>query len=110
MQDDKWLDILGQVKDNFEVLEENKEELDPGPGEVEYIVFNGPLGKIKLERTTKPVVLDKKGIGSRRIGSQATVEYIYSDTEKSNTFRAYKWEDAEDDWVEMDSGPSSFSF
>lgn len=75
MQDEKWQDILGKVKDNFEVLDENKEDLDPGPGFVEYIVFSGPLGKIRLERTTKPVVLEKKGIGSRRIGSQASVEY-----------------------------------
>jgi len=110
MQDEKWQEILGKVKDNFEVLEEDKEELDPGPGEVEYIIFIGPLGKMKLERTSRPVVLDKKGIGSRRIGSQASVEYIYSETDKSHTFKAYKWGEEQDDWVEMEAGPSSFSF
>jgi len=110
MQDDKWLEILDKVKDGFEVINEGKEDLDPGPGFEEFIEFNGPLGKMRLERTTRPVVLDKKGIGSRRIGSQSTVKYIYSDTEKTHTFKAYKWEERQDDWVEMDAGPSSFSF
>lgn len=110
MQDEKWQDILAKIKDNYEVLETDTEDLDPGPGQVEYIIFNGPLGKMRLERITKPVVLEKKGIGSRRIGSQATVEYKYSDTEKTHRFTAYKWEDDQDDWVEMDAGPSSFSF
>lgn len=104
MQDEKWQGIIGRVKDDFEVLEEGTKEVEESPGSVEFIIFNGPLGKIKLERTTKPLVIDKKGLGSRRIGSQTKVEYIYSDTEKVHTFKAYKWDDTRDDWEEMEKG------
>jgi len=104
MQDEKWQDIIGRVKDDFEVIEHETQDLDEGSGHVEYIIFNGPLGKMKLERTTRPLVIDKKAIGSRRIGSQTRVEYIYSDTEKTHTFKAYKWEDSRDDWLEMQAG------
>lgn len=109
MQDDKWQDIVGRVKDDFEVFEHETAELGEMPGTVEYIVFKGPLGKMKLERTSRPLVLDKKALGSKRIGSDTYVEYIYSDTEKTHTFKAYRWDDGQNDWVEMEARSGSFS-
>ncbi len=103
MQLEKWNNTIGMIKDQFKVEEEGKVELEDTPnGTVEFIIFNGPLGKIKLEYITKPVILDKKTIGSRRIGSEAAVKYIYSEDEMVQTFKAYKWEDERDDWVEME--------
>lgn len=111
---EKWQNIIGLIKDKFPVEDEGKEELDPPTasqlggqgdvpnGKVEFIIFQGPLGRMKLEYTTKPVILDKKTIGSRRIGSEAAVQYIYSDTEFSNTFKAYKWDADDEEWVEME--------
>lgn len=104
MQDEKWQDIIGRVLDDFEVLEHETQELEEGRGSVEYIVFNGPLGKMKLERISRPLILDKKVIGSKRIGSDTHVEYVFSDTEKTHAFNAYKWDDAQDDWVVMEAG------
>ena len=104
MTKEKWEEIKGQIKDSFGVQEEKKEDLDFGPGEKEIILFNGPLGKMKLEFITRPVVLDKRAIASRRIGSHRTVEYIYSDTEKSYTMKAYKWDEEQNDWLEMEAG------
>jgi len=103
MTKEKWQNIVGMIKDQFEVEDEGKEDLEDAPNSmVEFIVFNGPLGKIKLEYITKPVLLDKRTIGSRRIGSETTVEYIYSDDEFSNTFKAYQWEDDNNEWKEME--------
>lgn len=104
MTEEKWQEIIGQIKDEFKVLENKTETLDNMPGQVEYILFEGPVGKMKLEFISKPLVLDKKGLGSRRIGSQTKVEYIYSDTEKVHTFKAYKWDEAQNEWVEMEAG------
>jgi len=103
MTDEKWQDIIAKIKDNFELLDHRTQNLpqEQGRGEVEIVEFNGPLGKMKLERTTQPLVIDKKTIGSRRIGSETTVEYIYSDTEKVHKFKAFKWEEDRDNWVEM---------
>lgn len=104
MTKDKWLLIVGNIKDNFEVLENEKETIeDEGGIEVEYIVFNGPLGKIRLEFIEKPVVLDKKTTYSRRIGSETKIDYIYSDSEKSSQLLAFKWDDNQDEWIEIDS-------
>ena len=103
MTEEKWQDIVAKVKDSFELTDHRTEDLpeERGPGTVEVIEFKGPLGQMKLERTTQPLVLDKKTIGSRRIGSDMTVEYIYSDTEKVHKFAAYRWEPNDEIWVEM---------
>lgn len=108
MNDDKWQGIVGRIKDDLEMLEHETVDLERGPGSVEYIIFNGPLGKMKLERTSRPLVLDKKGLGSRRIGSGTDVVYTYSETEKTHTFKAYKWESSQEDWVAIEVG-STFS-
>ncbi|MDX9893205.1 MAG: hypothetical protein RB292_02215 [Patescibacteria group bacterium] len=103
MTDEKWQQVIGHIKDNFDIINQRTEELpeDIGPGTVEIIEFQGPLGKMKLEHTVQPLVVDKKTIGSRRIGSDVTVEYRYSDTETVNKFKAYRWDDTVNDWIEM---------
>ena len=46
--------------------------------------------------------MEIKTRGSKRIGSQASVEFIYSNTEKSQTFTAYLWNEAAEDWRQID--------
>lgn len=104
MHIDKWKDILGNIKDNFQVEDEGSSHLDEEGGvDIEYIVFKGPLGKMRLEFITKPVVLDKKTTYSKRIGSETTVDYIYSENEKTNTLNAYQWNEDSGQWIEMDA-------
>lgn len=102
MNDERWGDILEKVKEKFTVIEHETETFDDRPGQVEFIIFEGPLGKIKLERTTTPKVLGTKGLGSNRIGSDTAVQYQYSDTEKIHEFSAWMWK--EGDWTEMEAG------
>ncbi|MEI6288778.1 MAG: hypothetical protein WCP18_04400 [bacterium] len=103
MQPEKWQEIKTQIKNAFadaEFLEIETDEFDHS--ERESIIFTGQLGKMKLEYITRPVVLDKKTHGSRRIGSHTDVEYIYSETEFSHQLKAYKWNDTDSDWLEID--------
>lgn len=102
MTDDRWAEVVGHIKDTFSVTEEKREDLDDSPGFREWIVFDGPLGTMKLERVTRPLVLGKKTIGSRRIGSTTHVEYDYSSTEKTHVVKAYKWNSDEDLWEKME--------
>lgn len=104
MTDERWQDIIAHVKDNFELLDHQTQDFpaEAGPGSVEVLEFKGPLGRIKLEWTTQPLVIDKKTIGSRRIGSDTTVEYKYSDTEKVHRFKAFRFDEGVDAWVEIE--------
>ncbi len=112
MTDEKWNDIISKIKDNFELISHKNEDLDEeiGPGTIEIVEFIGPLGKMKLERTTKPLMIDKKTIGSKRIGSNTTVEYLYSDTEKVHKFKAYRYNDKDEIWNEMEMQKSGMFF
>jgi hypothetical protein len=105
MTEERWKDIIGKIKDNFQVEEEGKEHLEEMGGiDIEFIIFAGPLGRMKLEFATKPVVLDKKTNYSNRIGSETKVNYVYSDTEKNCYLSAFKWDENQDNWIEIDGG------
>lgn len=104
MLPEKWKDIMGNVKDNFKVEETGDHHIDEEGGmDIEYIIFESPMGRVKLEFISKPVILDKKTTYSRRIGSETNVEYVYSEDERSHKLKAYKWDDSQDDWVEMEA-------
>jgi len=104
MKPEKWENLIGDIKDKFEVEEHDKKHLDEQGGtDIESIIFKGPLGRMKLEFITKPVVLDKKTSYSQRIGSQVDIQYIYSEDEKTNRLVAYKWDEIQNEWVEIDA-------
>lgn len=104
MKPEKWENLIGDIKDKFEIEEHDKKHLDEQGGtDIEFIIFKSPLGRMKLEFITKPVVLDKKTNYSQRIGSQVDVEYIYSEDEKTNRLVAYKWDEIQNEWVEINA-------
>ena len=104
MTQEKWHNITGNIKDNFTVEDEGREKIEEDGGiEVEYIVFQGPLGKMRLELVTRPVIIDKKTTYSNRIGAGTTVEYIYSPEEKNSQLMAYKWSEEQNDWLEINA-------
>lgn len=104
MTKEKWEKIKGNILDNFSVEDQGEEHIDDEGGiDIEFLVFNGPMGKIRLEYISKPVILDKKTTFSRRIGSETKVDYVYSEDETQEQLIAYKWDEASDDWEEMDA-------
>lgn len=103
---DKWQDIINKVKGQFKVSRQGQEELVGRPGVKEFIEFSGPLGDMRLELLKKPVVLDKKTHYSNRIGSQASVEYVYDDKEQTLTFIVYR--KSGESWEELKGGALGF--
>jgi hypothetical protein len=101
MTPDRFQEILSLIREKFEVVEEKKIALDDMPGTIETIVFISPMGRMKLDFIRRPVVLGKKAIGSKRIGSDTRVEYIYSDTEESFRMNCYQWNEATEAWNEI---------
>lgn len=115
MKQEKWEEIKGKIKDQFEVIEEKKEPLmirvgledSQKAGDKDIIIFQSPIGKVKLEYLIKPVILDKKEHFSKRAGTSARTEYELSETEFVRRMEAYKWNEADQDWQSIDKG--SFS-
>lgn len=104
MTDEKWQDLIAEIKTKYKIEEEKAGvPIEEGRGTIDFIVFCGPQGRIKLERVIRPVVIDKKTFGSKRIGSEARVEYVYSPTEKIQKLKAYRWDEQNQNWQDIQS-------
>ena len=103
MNKERFDTIKLMVKEKFEIEDEGTVDLEDGPGQIEYLVFDGPLGKMKLEGITKPAIENTKVIHSKRIGSASVEQNVYSDTEEVFTFIPYKWDEDTSDWQEIEA-------
>ncbi|MDP4001310.1 MAG: hypothetical protein Q8P83_03655 [bacterium] len=110
MTDEKWEQLKEETERKFKVEKKGREDLlletadgTIKQGEIEFMIFLSPLGRTKLARESKPVVLDKKFIYSHRGGDAARTEYELSDTEFTHKLKVYKWDDDEDQWSEIDA-------
>ncbi len=93
------------IEESFGVADRQKKSLaeEDGPGETETVEFKGPLGRMKLVRLVRPLILNKKTLYSKRGGSETAVDYVYSDTEKVTSLKAYRFDDSQNDWQEIDA-------
>jgi hypothetical protein len=113
MTDEKWLDLKYDLKEKFNIIEDKTEDLmvkaeegEKKIGTLDILICQTPMGKIKLERANKPVILDKK-VHYHRKKEGSKIEYIYSDTEWTHRLEAYKWDEEDSNWQKIDT--SSFS-
>ncbi|MBI4276373.1 hypothetical protein HY629_00855 [Candidatus Uhrbacteria bacterium] len=110
MTNERWADAVAHIKEKFTVLETGEEQLDPGPGSLSFIEFERKDGmRIRLERVTRPVVLGKKTIGSRRIGSITAVQYQYSPDETTSSVEAFRYDAASDEYVPIEVAAEIFT-
>lgn len=110
MIDEKWEDLIFNIDQKFGIESQKTEDLEiedglgqkEKKGKKEIVIFNTDIGKMKLERTTKPLILEKKVHYKKTKAQSGQVEYIFSDTEKTHKVTAYRWNDQEEDWEEID--------
>lgn len=100
MHRDRWQEILETVKSSFEVEETGKSTSeDLGGTETEFIVFSGPLGRLKLEFSTHPAILETNTKYKKRIGADVIVEHTYSPTETVNHLEIWRWDVGSEEWI-----------
>jgi hypothetical protein len=116
MNDDKWIDLKIKLREKFgkikESIEEEASEDDVGhqiPIKIERLEFDSPLGHLRMERTTRPKILDKKSHYHKGAGG-AQVEYVLSEDEFSHKLDVYKLDEVTGDWQPLDVPEESLSF
>ena len=110
MQDERWLDLIESIREKFSILSEETEPVfieqndgtDQEIGQDEIVIFNNPLGKLKMVRTTTPLVTGRDEQYHKRSGV-ATTKFIYSDTEKVHRVALFKWNEDKSDWEKIDT-------
>lgn len=103
MNDQRWEEVLRRLDKQFGDLEFDEVEDEETQTVVESVTWTSPQGRMKLTRTTRPLVVDKKTHYSSRIGGGTHVEYVYSKTETTNRVRLYRWIEPANDWEEVDA-------
>jgi hypothetical protein len=116
MTDEKWIDLRVKLKEKFgEVLESTEEdngEDDMGhqiPSKIETLEFDSPLGHLRIARTTRPKIIDKKTYYHKGAG-EAQVEYILSEDEFSHKIDVTKLDEVTGEWKPLDLPEDSLQF
>ena len=109
MNDDRWRDLLGDIKLKFEIesqeigdyLVRTPSGSEVKQGEIEAVIFKGAMGKMKLERISRPKILDRK-VHAHKRKADGWVEYITSEEEKSHEVLAYRFNPQTESWIKID--------
>lgn len=105
MTDDKWKDTLDHISSKFSILEEGAEPLLEYPnGKREFVIFESPVGRIRLERITKPRTTGQRALTSRRVGGLTKVEATYDLNDFVHFIEASRWDAASGSWEPFDAG------
>lgn len=115
MREDLWGEILDKLEDKYgklevEHLRETRED-DTGQkltSEIERVEFDTELGRMRVDMVTAPMILDKKTHYTHTAGARANVEFVLSDTEKTQKIRAFRYDDDTNDWIEINTSSGSF--
>lgn len=103
MNDQRWEEVLRRLDKAFGNLEFDEIEEEATQTTVESVAWQSPAGRMKLTRTTRPLILDSKRHFSNRAGAGSHVEYVFSKTEITQKVKLFKWNDARNDWDEVDA-------
>jgi len=103
MNDQRWEEVLRRLDKQFGDLEFEDSEDDETKAISESVIWTSPAGRMKLTRSTRPLILDSKRHFSNRAGAGSHVEYTFSKTEITQKVRLYKWNELQNDWDELDA-------
>ncbi len=115
MQDRAWEGLLDRLEDKFGSVQIKKREDvrsdDRGnelKSQVDYVEFTMPEGKFRVERITSPLILDKKTHYSHTAGARADIEYVLSETETTSKMKVFRYDEDQDDWMEVQAPNIAF--
>lgn len=100
MRPDQWIDTRDRIKEQCVVIDEGEAPLEDVPnGHVAFVVFESPVGRVRLEYVTKPRTLGERAVTSRRIGGATAIEKIYDTEDMVQFLRAFRWDPDTLTWV-----------
>lgn len=115
MNDDRWFDLKEKLNSRFgEISEEiTTEEREDDVGhkiqiKTEKLEFDSPLGHLKIERVSRPKIVDKIAHYHKGAGA-AKVELVLSPDEMSRKIYVYK-KDEVGDWQPLDLPTERLTF
>lgn len=100
MTPDRWLDTKAMITEKFTVTTKGVDRLEEGPGTLEFLEFDSPVGTMRLEYELRPRITGKHALGGHKVGSGSRVAYEYSPDEQVGHLTVLKLVNG--DWQELD--------
>jgi len=108
MNPSKWENLIFLAEEKFGIEKKYKEdfevaELTTGEkimGQRQIVEFKSSLGWIRLEKSSRPKIIDKKVLHTKRIGGRVAIDFVYSDEEKVEELKIYR-QNEDNQWVEI---------
>lgn len=108
MNPNKWENLIFLAEEKFGIDKKYEEKFEVTTtstgekimGKREIVEFEAPFGRIMLEKISKPKVIDKKILHTKRIGGRTAFDFVYSDSEKVVVLNLYK-KSEDGEWEEM---------
>ncbi|TAN58639.1 hypothetical protein EPN15_00415 [Patescibacteria group bacterium] len=98
---EKFESVCEQLGKRFKLADEGEEALENPAGIAVWKVYELPGKLIRLTLKTKAKFEKENVLTAKRIGAQAHIERVYSDTEKVNTLMAEQKKEGSDEWEEV---------
>lgn len=109
MNDEKWFDLIDEIKENFKIIDHHKENFEikddfgvRGYGVREVVVFLRNGQKMKIEREKRPIILDKKIHYVKTKGTGGMIELVLSQDETISKVHLYIFDEINKNWKELD--------
>ncbi len=93
--------VCEQLGKKFKLADEGEETLENPSGVSSWKIYELPGKLIRLTLKTKAKFEKEHVQTAKRIGAEAHIERVYSETEKVNTLMAEQKEDGSDEWEEV---------
>lgn len=101
MTDERWQETIDKLTEQFSVIERNQESSADDHVSVDRIIFRGPTGTLRLERTVHDRVIGEKATGSNRIGGDVRIEKLYADGEQVDFLKLARLNETSGEWQEL---------
>lgn len=101
MNDERWMQLVDRIESSFVVNSRGSRATDHG-GSEEWIEFESPRGRVKLVRTTSARVIGERALGSRRIGSDTSIEKIVDPDDLVSRLSALQYNPATGAWENIE--------
>lgn len=102
MSPQRWDEVKEMIQKEYGVEYHDMETIGEHPGETEVLEFEGPLGYMRAEYSTRPRQTGRSVHTAGRPKSLVQEEVTYSDTEEVHALHLFLWNDEADDWKEVD--------
>lgn len=106
MTKEQWLQTKEKIDDSFGIEQEGAE--NEGNVTIEWIIFKNPKGVMKLEWHDEPKKIGEHTLSSKRIGSNVTIEPVYSETERIQRIELFVQDASTGEWIESNESFAAF--